>query len=484
VDALAATNDNLRKNLLLQLNRKNAVSRRTATALLERASPRSPERVKLELLLGYFFDTVSSTKLCEAPEYTFDLSVPENVTYVANGFVSHNTIAFMMDCDTTGIEPDFSLIKGKSMAGGGQLLMPNRTIPMALKKLEYSTSEIDDIIAYLAEEVDKGGGYKGPRGTVSGAPHLRPEHYPVFDCAIGERAITWRGHVDMVAACQPFLSGAASKTINLPESATVEDHEAVYIYCGKIGIKAVALYRDNCKAFQPLSDAKSKDRDPDVEKALVERRTSILGDGLLRGERRQVPRKARTNSTNFDVGMTAGYIFVREFEDGRPGAIFIDVGQAGSTLAGFIKALSVTMSLGFQYGMALDVLISKLVGMQFEPGGFTADPEIRQARSLVDYIVKWLALEYLDPSVRPELGIGEELSDDVEVVAGDVSPQVEVHAETRAPESASASASADNRTGMRIVNVGKLCETCGAIMQPTGACYTCSQCGGTSGGCG
>jgi ribonucleoside-diphosphate reductase alpha chain len=404
------------------------------------------------------------------------------VTYIANGFVSHNTIAFMMDCDTTGIEPDFSLIKGKSMAGGGQLLMPNRTIPMALKKLGYSAPEIDDIIAYIAEEIDKGEGYKGPRGTVSGAPHLLPEHYPVFDCAIGERAITWRGHVDMVAACQPFLSGSASKTINLPESATVEDHEDVYIYCGKIGLKAVALYRDNCKAFQPLSDAKTKDRDPDVEKALIERRTSILGDGLLRGERRQVPRKARTNSTNFDVGTTAGYIFVREFEDGRPGAIFIDVGQAGSTLAGFIKALSVTMSLGFQYGMALDVLISKLVGMQFEPGGFTADPEIRQARSLVDYIVKWLALEYLDPSVRPELGIGLEISE-IEAVVTDaegVAPQVEVHAEPRAV----ASAVADTRTGMRLVGTGNLCNSCGAIMQPTGACYTCPHCGNSSGGCG
>lgn len=386
------------------------------------------------------------------------------------------TIAFLMDCDTTGIEPDFSLIKYKSLSGGGSMTIVNQTVPRALRQLGYSHEEIEEIIAYLTEEVDKGGGFEGPRGSVVGAPHLKEEHYSVFDCAIGERAIAPMGHVYMMAACQPFLSGAISKTINMPESASVEEIEEVYLEGGKLGLKAIAVYRDNCKAFQPLGDAKQKiERDEEAEEAVEQRITSLLGDGLIRGERRRVPREAEVVGVHFTVAQTSGYIHARLFEDGRPGAIFIDVGQAGSTLRGFINALAITMSVSLQHGTPLDIIVSKLANMQFEPYGITDDPQIRQARSLVDYFVKWMAAEFLDPAVHPELGIN--ISEQDSPDSGELAPQVKVHAQTVPVE----------KEKIDEVNLtassNPLCTTCGTLMVKTGSCYTCPACG-TSGGCG
>ena len=384
------------------------------------------------------------------------------------------TISFLMDCDTTGIEPDFSLIKYKTLSGGGSMIIVNQTVSRALINLNYEHGQIEEIISYLTEDVDKGGGFEGPRGTVVGAPHLDPEHYPVFDCAVGERAIEPMGHVHMMAACQPFLSGAISKTINMPESATIEDIEEVYLEGGRLGLKAIAVYRDNCKAFQPLGDAKQKiDRDEEVEEAIEQRVTSLLGDGLLRGERRRVPREAEVVGVHFTIGQTSGYIHARLFEDGRPGAIFIDVGQAGSTLRGFINALAITMSVALQHGTPLDIIVSKLANMQFEPYGITDDPQIRQARSLVDYFVKWLGVQFLDPEVHPALGIN--ISQPVPD-GGGLAPVVKVHAKTL-PANA-------KKDELKITaSSTPLCSVCGSLTVKTGSCFTCPACG-TSGGCG
>src|SRR6184192_1245655 len=222
--------------MLMALARRGDVSRRSATALLERAA--DPE---LEHLLGFYYDSVATVETLD-DQPTFDLSVPDNVTYVANGFISHNTISFMMDCDTTGVEPDFSLVKSKKLVGGGEITIVNKTVAMALEKLGYAPAEVEEVVAFVDE-----------RNTVVGAPFVKAEHYPIFDCAIGDRAIHYRGHVKMMGAVQPFISGAISKTVNLPETATVDEVAQLYIDAWKLGVKAIAIYRDGSKTAQPLA---------------------------------------------------------------------------------------------------------------------------------------------------------------------------------------------------------------------------------------
>ena len=293
------------------------------------------------------------------------------------------TIGFMMDCDTTGIEPDFSLVKFKKLVGGGSMQVVNQTVPAALKKLGYTGETIEAIVEYIAEH-----------GHVIDAPGLKPEHYDVFDCAVGERAIKPMGHVRMMAAAQPFLSGAISKTVNMPESSTVEEIADVYYQGWKLGLKALAVYRDNCKVGQPLSDAKAKSKTKDVETIVVEKPI-----------RKRMPRARQSITTSFSVGGAEGYMTSGAHENGELGEIFLKLGKQGSTLAGVMDAFSIAISISLQYGVPLETFISKFTNMKFEPAGLTDDPDVRMSQSVMDYVFRRLALDYLDFETRSALGI-------------------------------------------------------------------------------
>ncbi len=372
VDELAPGNDPLRKTMLMALARRGDVSRRSATQLLARTE--SPE---LDRLLGFYYDDVATIEVLD-DQPTYDLSVPDNVTYVANGFVSHNTISFMMDCDTTGVEPDFSLVKQKKLVGGGDLTIVNKTVPMALDRLGYAPEERDQVVAFIDD-----------RNTVVGAPFLKTEHYPVFDCAIGERAIHHMGHVKMMGAVQPFISGAISKTVNLPEETSVDEVAGLLSDAWKLGVKAIAIYRDNCKVAQPLSKRKDAAAIAPVQKE----------------ERRRLPDDRTEIGRKFRVGDYEGYIHVGLYDDGTPGDIFVDIAKEGTTLAGLMNSFMISVSLGLQYGVPLEVYVSKFAHMRFEPSGLTNDADIRAAKSLVDYIFRWMGKKFLDTDTQQELGI-------------------------------------------------------------------------------
>ncbi|HVP75535.1 MAG TPA: adenosylcobalamin-dependent ribonucleoside-diphosphate reductase, partial [Gaiellaceae bacterium] len=321
VDELVPGNDALRKTMLMSLARRGDVSRRSATELLERTE--SPE---LEQLLGFYYDTVSTVETLD-DQPTYDISVPDNVTYVANGFVSHNTISFMMDCDTTGVEPDFSLVKSKKLVGGGEITIVNKTVPMALEKLGYTPREIEETVAFIDE-----------RNSIVGVPYVKTEHYPVFDCAVGDRAIHYLGHVKMMGAVQPFISGAISKTVNMPEEATVEDVMSLYVDAWKLGVKAIAIYRDNCKVAQPLSS----------------QQTAATPPVPIR-ERKRLPLDRTEIGRKFQVGDHEGYIHVGLYDDGSPGDIFVDIAKDGTTMAGLMNSLCLAVSMGLQYGVPPEV---------------------------------------------------------------------------------------------------------------------------------
>src|SRR5215216_2898086 len=291
------------------------------------------------------------------------------------------TISFMMDCDTTGVEPDFSLVKSKKLVGGGEITIVNKTVPMALDKLGYTPEEIDQVVAFIDE-----------RNTIVGAPFVKAEHYPVFDCAIGDRAIHYMGHVKMMGAVQPFISGAISKTVNLPEEATVEDVMQLYIDAWKLGTKAIAIYRDNCKVAQPLSGKADQ-----LEAAAV--------PPVPLTQRRRLPEDRVEVGRKFRVGDYEGYIHVGLYEDGTPGDIFVDIAKEGTTLAGLMNSFMISVSLGLQYGVPLEVYVSKFAHMRFEPSGMTNDADIRMAKSIVDYIFRWMGKKFLDPDTQQELGI-------------------------------------------------------------------------------
>jgi len=295
------------------------------------------------------------------------------------------TISFMMDCDTTGVEPDFSLVKSKKLVGGGEITIVNKTVPMALEKLGYAPGEVDEIVAYIDE-----------RNTVVGAPHLKTEHYPVFDCAIGERAIHYMGHVKMMGAVQPFISGAISKTVNLPEEITVEEVSQLFVESWQLGVKAIAIYRDNCKVAQPLSkkgDAGATTLAP-VSAAVAPH-----------PQRRRLPDDRTEVGRKFKVGEYEGYIHVGLFDDGTPGDIFVDIAKEGTTLAGLMNSFMISVSLGLQYGVPLDVYVSKFSHMRFEPSGMTNDADIRVAKSIVDYIFRWMGKKFLSADQQEEAGI-------------------------------------------------------------------------------
>src|SRR3954454_2443251 len=290
------------------------------------------------------------------------------------------TISFMMDCDTTGVEPDFSLVKSKRLVGGGEITIVNKTVPMALDKLGYAPREVDEIVAFIDE-----------RNSVVGAPYVKGEHYPVFDCAIGERSIHYRGHVKMMGAVQPFISGAISKTVNLPESATVEDVMSLYVDAWKLGVKAIAIYRDNCKVAQPLSSSGKEG--------------AAAPPPVLVRERKRLPLDRTEIGRKFSVGDHEGYIHVGLYDDGSPGDIFVDIAKDGTTMAGLMNSLMIAVSMGLQYGVPPEVYVSKLSHLRFEPSGMTNDPDIRVAKSIVDYIFRWFGKRFLTAEQHEEAGI-------------------------------------------------------------------------------
>lgn len=401
------------------------------------------------------------------------------------------TIGFMMDCDTTGIEPDFSLVKFKKLVGGGSMQVVNQTIPFALEKLGYANETIEAIVDYISTH-----------GHVVDAPGLRTEHYDIFDCAVGERAIKPMGHVRMMAACQPFLSGAISKTVNMPESATVEEIADVYFQGWKLGLKALAVYRDNCKVGQPLSDAKSASNSSDKKDEAVQVVEKIVEKPI----RRRLPKSRAAITTSFSVGGAEGYMTSGAHDDGTLGEIFLKLGKQGSTLAGVMDAFSIAVSIGLQYGVPLETFVSKFTNLKFEPAGMTDDSDVRMAQSIMDYVFRRLALDYTDFDTRSALGIysAEERqryldTGSYEPVIGDGSTAAELievdegtaHVEAAAepvtvqverPVTGNAQTSAElleEITGGAIDS--PLCMTCGTKMRPSGSCHVCEGCGSTSG---
>src|ERR671936_808695 len=293
------------------------------------------------------------------------------------------TISFMMDCDQNGVEPDFSLVKSKKLVGGGEITIVNKSVPMALEKLGYAPAETEEVVAFIDE-----------RNTVVGAPYLKSEHYPVFDCAVGDRAIHYSGHVETMGAVQPFISGAISKTVNLPESSTVDDVMSLYVDAWKLGVKAIAIYRDNCKVAQPLSSSKDKS----LAQALVPSVT-------LAPQRRRLPEDRTEVGRKFRVGEYEGYIHVGLHEDGTPGDIFVDIAKEGTTLAGLMNSLCIAVSMGLQYGVPPEIYVSKLTHMRFEPSGMTNDADIRIAKSIVDYVFRWFGKKFLTTEQQEAAGI-------------------------------------------------------------------------------
>jgi ribonucleoside-diphosphate reductase alpha chain len=398
------------------------------------------------------------------------------------------TIGFMMDCDTTGIEPDFSLVKFKKLVGGGSLQIVNQTIPKALKKLGYADETAEAIIEYIAEH-----------GHVIDAPGLKLEHYEVFDTAMGQRAIKPMGHVRMMAAAQPFLSGAISKTVNLPETATVEEIADVYLQGWKLGLKALAVYRDNCKVGQPLSDGKASKTD-DKKAAAVE--TEVVEKVVYRPTRKRLPKSRPSRTTSFSVGGAEGYMTSGSYPDDGLGEVFLKLGKQGSTLAGVMDAFSIAVSIALQYGVPLETFVQKFTNLKFEPAGLTDDPDIRMAQSIMDYIFRRLALDYLSFEERAELGIYTATERARQVETGSYLPPEEELSEAESlkndpgddvrtdemdvpgtkpvPQSAHTTAELfEEITGTSVD--APLCLTCGTKMRPSGSCYVCEGCGSTSG---
>ncbi|MBL1100433.1 vitamin B12-dependent ribonucleotide reductase [Streptomyces coffeae] len=396
------------------------------------------------------------------------------------------TIGLMMDCDTTGVEPDLALVKFKKLVGGGSMQIVNNTVPKALKRLGYQPEQVEAIVAHIAEH-----------GNVIDAPGLKPEHYEVFDCAMGERSISPMGHVRMMAAAQPFLSGAISKTVNMPEAATVEEIEEIYFEGWKLGLKALAIYRDNCKVGQPLSAKKKEQKaaeqaQPEAEKVIE-----------YRPVRRRLPKGRPGITTSFTVGGAEGYMTANSYPDDGLGEVFLKMSKQGSTLAGMMDAFSIAVSVGLQYGVPLETYVSKFTNMRFEPAGMTDDPDVRMAQSIVDYIFRRLALDFLPFETRSALGIhsaeerqrhletgsyeSSEDEVDVEGLAQSAPRQVDAPAANTTPRAVSpAPKEAHSSTELVEMQLGlnadaPLCFSCGTKMRRAGSCYLCEGCGSTSG---
>ena len=423
------------------------------------------------------------------------------------------TISFLMDCDTTGIEPDLGLVKTKKLVGGGTMSIVNQTVPRALRKLGYSDEQVAEIVAYIDEHK-----------TIVGAPHLSGDHLPVFACSMGDNVIHYLGHVKMMAAAQPFISGAISKTVNMPSEVTVEEVEQLHIDAWKMGLKAIAVYRDNCKVAQPLSmtkkagaavspaliiDAETHDevqaaahaaQQAEMMARIAELETALQHSHVsapAATSRTRLPRRRRSNTFAFRVADCKGYVTVGEYEDGRPGEVFMKVSKQGSTLSGVMDAFSIAVSLGLQHGVPLSTFVQKYTNMRFEPAGITDDQELRLASSLVDYIFRRLALDYLTFDERLELGVlstGERSQptlpglEDIDAdeatrqdherfgAGGDTVEAIgsATGASPKSEASSSSSTAFENRDA-------PFCYACGNVMQRAGSCYACPSCGATSG---
>jgi ribonucleoside-diphosphate reductase alpha chain len=458
------------------------------------------------------------TDLLSAAQEAWDLAVELGEQFgVRNSQASvlapTGTIGLLMDCDTTGVEPDLGLVKMKKLVGGGTMSIVNQTVPRALTRLGYSPDEIDDIITYIDRH-----------HSIVGAPHLAAEHLAVFACSMGDNTIHYLGHVRMMGAVQPFISGAISKTVNLPEEVTVEDVEQLHIDAWRMGIKAVAVYRDNCKVAQPLSttrkegaesgaggdaappgsEAEAHDRElaakiAELEAALLhEQASSTVVVGAVR---ERLPRRRTSSTFAFRVADCEGYVTVGEYEDGRPGEVFMKVSKQGSTLAGIMDAFSISVSLGLQHGVPLATYVRKYTNMRFEPAGITDDPDLRIATSLVDYIFRRLAVDYLPLEERIELGVlstsermqptlpgVEELATTSTGVVEPVDPVISTVVDGSAPSSTGSAIPQGHDLGDASSQLARseprdapYCYQCGNIMQRAGSCFVCGSCGTTSG---
>ena len=375
------------------------------------------------------------------------------------------TIGLMMDCDTTGIEPDLGLVKMKKLVGGGSMRIVNQTVPVALTHLGYQSEQVEAIVAYIDDHA-----------TVEGAPAFKPEHLPVFDCAMGERSIAPMGHVRMMAAVQPWISGAISKTVNMPESATVEDVEHIYMEGWRLGLKALAIYRDNCKVAQPLSVSRRNKAD----KSATATDEEAAQAGIVR---RRLPRQRPAQTFSFTVGDAEGYMTAGEYPGDGLGEIFVNLGKQGSTLSGVMDAFAISVSIGLQYGVPLEAFVSKFINMRFEPAGMTDDSEVKFASSIVDYMFRRLAIEYLPPDTRHQLNIytmQERIaqldggSAPAPMAADDAMPKVDAEGQTVLPVTPEHPVD-DNYSN------APMCYQCGVSMVRAGSCHCCPQCGTTSG---
>jgi len=403
------------------------------------------------------------------------------------------TIGLMMDCDTTGIEPDLGLVKMKKLVGGGNMVIVNETIPRALRKVGYNPQQVDDIIAYIDREK-----------SILGAPHLKAEHVAIFACSMGDNTIHYEGHVRMMGAVQPFISGAISKTVNMPEEASIEDIEALHMLSWELGLKAVAIYRDNCKVGQPLSTAKKDDDKSDAPaataSAVVEK---IVEKVVTKPVRQKLPRSRRGRTFEFRVADCKGFATIGEYEDGRPGEVFLTVSKQGSTLSGIMDAFAKSISYGLQYGVPMRAFVEAFVNMRFEPAGMTDDPDIRFAASIMDYLFRRLALEYMSYEEREELGIfsiderlqptlpgveesgiqsvqGTEVAADPKSIPSveELVTQMELGIAPTAPVS---DISAEMKRPAQKHSDAPMCMQCGVQMNRAGSCHACPSCGSTSG---
>ena len=453
--------------------------------------------------------SVADTELLEAARRSWDEAVElgERCGYrnaQATVLAPTGTISFLMDCDTTGIEPDFSLVKFKELVGGGQMTIANQTIPLALETLGYNEADIDQITAYVTEN-----------GTIIGAPGLRDEDLEIFDVAVGERAISPQGHIKMMGAVQPFISGAISKTVNMPAESTVEDIYDAYVDAWRLGVKALAIYRDGSKTAQALrTDAEGGEGAEGGSGGFTQEQVdAMIADAVAAAEnapaRRRMPKERQSITHKFSIGGHEGYITAGMYEDGSVGEIFLtDIGKEGSTLRGMMNAFATSISIALQYGVPLEKLVEKFSYMRFDPEGITQNPEIPFAKSMPDYIMRWLASRFLDVDTQEELGIqtaevrarkaaqdaATSINSDTAGPAngnggngngGSSEPQASAAPAAEAIPAAEAMTDTPPVTPAKMggLELGPACAQCGGMMQRTGACYTCSSCGYNT-GCG
>lgn len=447
------------------------------------------------------------TELLAAGRAAWDTAVRDGEVYgVRNAQASvlapTGTIGLMMDCDTTGIEPDLGLVKMKKLVGGGTMTIVNQTIPRALRKLGYTPQQIEEIVSYIDSEK-----------SILGAPHLAAGHVPVFACSMGDNTIHYEGHVRMMGAVQPFISGAISKTVNMPEEASVEDVEALHVLSWKLGLKAVAIYRDNCKVGQPLSTAKKDDAAvPAMQVPAVQVVEKVVERIVNQPVRQKLPRTRRARTFEFRVADCKGFANIGEYEDGRPGEIFLTVSKQGSTLSGIMDAFAKSISYGLQYGVPVRAFVEAFVNMRFEPAGMTDDPDIRFASSIMDYLFRRLALEYMTYEERAELGIfsiderlqptlpgveeavwetrtGSDITPDPKSIptAEDLIAQIELGIAPEAPNNDITNPGGVQRQ-LEMTPKPKtrhsdapMCMQCGVQMVRAGSCHACPSCGSTSG---